>query len=695
MTGLGGDSFWLLLGRARGPAHRAPGRQAPPRPAPRRSSTAGRGCRRSRPAGPLAALTVPGAADGLWAAHRYSRERLGSTVPWGDLLEAAIRHAADGVPVSPCQARVTARARPISSRREAAAVRAVPRDLSGRDSAAPAPGRTAGPAAAWRARSSGSPARAAARSTRATVAGEIGRACEALGSPLRAADLAAHRSRSPSRSRRRTAGGVAASVPPPCQGLVALAVLGMLDGTDVGRLRERPGRLRPPRGRGHEARLRRPGSVAGRPGPRAGAARSPARSGLPPGSRPADRDGPRRAGTGRRGHRARRHHRLRHRRRGRQLRVPDPEHLSRVGLGRSWRARRASLLQNRGAGFTLDAGHPNVLAPGKRPFHTLTPFMYLRDGKPALVAGTMGGEGQPQTLVAVATRVLDVALDVQAAVEAPRWVYGRTWGAPTRALAIEGRFGEPVTADLARRGHDVRVLGSWSDTAGHAQALELRPGRAPGRRRRPARRRARPRLLGRAPTTSLRRTPMSQPVRVTLEAAKVAPIPPGSRSALLMQHGSMKLRYYAPRGPDAQTPHDQDELYVVASGPGHFRRGQPPRAVRPGDVLFAGATSSIGSRGSPTTSQRGSCSTARPAASPPEPRLGRRRLLSECGQERAGYSIRASTSPAPLIAGMTSRTSRSGRSARSRTSCRRDANTHAGDLRTGSSGPTLRIGCVR
>ena len=124
------------------------------------------------------------------------------------------------------------------------------------------------------------------------------------------------------------------------------------------------------------------------------------------------------------------------------------------------------VLQNRGAGFTLDAGHANVLAPGKRPFHTLTPFMYLRDGKPLLVAGTMGGEGQPQTLVAVTTRVVDLGLDVQSAVEAPRWVYGRTWGAPTRALSIEGRFGDAVAADLARRGHAVRVLDSWSDTAG-------------------------------------------------------------------------------------------------------------------------------------------------------------------------------------------------------------------------------------
>jgi gamma-glutamyltranspeptidase/glutathione hydrolase len=87
----------------------------------------------------------------------------------------------------------------------------------------------------------------------------------------------------------------------------------------------------------------------------------------------------------------------------------------------------------------------------------------------------MGGEGQPQTLVAVTTRVVDLGLDVQAAVEAPRWVYGRLWGAPTRTLSIEGRFGDGVTADLTRRGHDVRVIDSWSDMAGHAQALRLAP----------------------------------------------------------------------------------------------------------------------------------------------------------------------------------------------------------------------------
>jgi len=82
---------------------------------------------------------------------------------------------------------------------------------------------------------------------------------------------------------------------------------------------------------------------------------------------------------------------------------------------------------------------------------------------------------------------------------------------------------------------------------------------------------------------------MSRPVRATVEAARVAPIPPGSRSALLMQHGSMKLRYYAPPGSDPQMPHEQDELYVVARGRGTFFVAGQRVPFGPGDVLFAPA----------------------------------------------------------------------------------------------------------
>jgi mannose-6-phosphate isomerase-like protein (cupin superfamily) len=82
---------------------------------------------------------------------------------------------------------------------------------------------------------------------------------------------------------------------------------------------------------------------------------------------------------------------------------------------------------------------------------------------------------------------------------------------------------------------------------------------------------------------------MSRPVRATIEEARVAPIQPGRRSSLLMEHGSMELRYYAPRGPDLQTPHDRDELYVIASGRGTFSVGGQRVPFGPGDVLFVAA----------------------------------------------------------------------------------------------------------
>jgi len=75
----------------------------------------------------------------------------------------------------------------------------------------------------------------------------------------------------------------------------------------------------------------------------------------------------------------------------------------------------------------------------------------------------------------------------------------------------------------------------------------------------------------------------------TLEQAAGLPPSPGRSSALLMARGSMTLRYYAPQGEDRQTPHDQDELYIVASGQGTFLREDCKVAFGPGDVLFAAA----------------------------------------------------------------------------------------------------------
>jgi mannose-6-phosphate isomerase-like protein (cupin superfamily) len=81
---------------------------------------------------------------------------------------------------------------------------------------------------------------------------------------------------------------------------------------------------------------------------------------------------------------------------------------------------------------------------------------------------------------------------------------------------------------------------------------------------------------------------------VTLAQAKAAPIADGARSALLMRHGTMTLRYYAPKGHDPQTPHDQDEIYIIASGRGTFALGAKEKALErrpfsPGDAIFAPA----------------------------------------------------------------------------------------------------------
>jgi gamma-glutamyltranspeptidase len=131
------------------------------------------------------------------------------------------------------------------------------------------------------------------------------------------------------------------------------------------------------------------------------------------------------------------------------------------------------LLQNRGSFFSLNPAHPNHLEPHKRTFHTLIPGMVLENGQPSLVYGTMGGEGQPQTQAAVATRIFDFGYDVQRAIDAPRWLYGRTWGTQSAALSLEASFGGTVAAELTAMGHDIRQVPDWSDVMGHAQAIQI------------------------------------------------------------------------------------------------------------------------------------------------------------------------------------------------------------------------------
>ena len=85
-------------------------------------------------------------------------------------------------------------------------------------------------------------------------------------------------------------------------------------------------------------------------------------------------------------------------------------------------------------------------------------------------------------------------------------------------------------------------------------------------------------------------TPDDRPYfHTTISAARSAPIAPGRRSAVLLEHGSMVVRFYAPRGFDPQEPHEQDELYVVWQGRGWFVNGEHRVRFGPGDVLFVKA----------------------------------------------------------------------------------------------------------
>jgi gamma-glutamyltranspeptidase/glutathione hydrolase len=135
------------------------------------------------------------------------------------------------------------------------------------------------------------------------------------------------------------------------------------------------------------------------------------------------------------------------------------------------------LMANRGSYFSLDREHPNVVAPGKRPVHTLMASMALKNGRPWLVFGTMGGEGQPQTSVQVLMRVLAGASPADA-VAAPRVLSGQIF--PDDAsdqLHIEEDFGAEVITELRRLGHDVKAVPPHDEMMGHAHAILIDGGR--------------------------------------------------------------------------------------------------------------------------------------------------------------------------------------------------------------------------
>ncbi|HXP97400.1 MAG TPA: gamma-glutamyltransferase, partial [Telmatospirillum sp.] len=124
--------------------------------------------------------------------------------------------------------------------------------------------------------------------------------------------------------------------------------------------------------------------------------------------------------------------------------------------------------QNRGASFSLSPHALNPLQPGRRPFHTLNPAMArFTDGR-ALVYGSMGGEGQPQTQAAIFSRYAFFKQPLQQAITAPRWLLGRTWGKDSVSLKLESRVDPAVVDALRHAGHAVEIVPAFSNLMGHA-----------------------------------------------------------------------------------------------------------------------------------------------------------------------------------------------------------------------------------
>ncbi len=130
-------------------------------------------------------------------------------------------------------------------------------------------------------------------------------------------------------------------------------------------------------------------------------------------------------------------------------------------------------LHNRGWGFNLTPGHPNQVAPGKRPFHTIIPGFLMQDGRPLMSFGVMGGSMQAQGHVQVTVRIADHGMNPQAASDAPRWRIHDD----NVTVAVEWNFPPEAIEGLKARGHDVRVAQRFDTEFGSAQlALKTQHG---------------------------------------------------------------------------------------------------------------------------------------------------------------------------------------------------------------------------
>ena len=457
MNSIGGDSFWLI----REPGGEIRTVHAVGAAAQKADLSFYAGLTAVPWRGPLAANTVAGTISG-WQAVLD-----GSALPLGRVLCDAIFYADDGVAVTPGGGDL------------AAAKDAELRDMPGYAAVFRPQGRPLSAGDRLRQPALAETLRRLAHEGldgfyRGALARDIAADLEAAGSPVSAADLAAHRATAPQALSTRLTGATLYNTAPPTQGFASLLILALYDRLKVsGEFAHIHGLVEATK----QAFIVRDRDIG-----------DPAYMTLDPQALLADRDtldrlaariDPRRA-----------------------LAWPhEPTGGDTVwfgavdGQGRAVSAIQSTYFefgsglvlprtgitwQNRGASFRLAESGWNALKPGRQPFHTLNPALAVFDDGRVMAYGTMGGEGQPQTQAALFTRYA-AGMGLQAAITAPRWLLGRTWGETSVTLKLEDRF-EPGLYDALRgAGHEVELVAPFTSMMGHAGALVSHPdGRIDG-----------------------------------------------------------------------------------------------------------------------------------------------------------------------------------------------------------------------
>jgi gamma-glutamyltranspeptidase/glutathione hydrolase len=462
MNAVGGDGFWLIDGGDGKPLAIDACGAAAAAISPAWYRKQGHENIPSR--GPLAANTVAGTVSGWGAAHEVAKS-LGGKLPLSRLLEAGAHYAREGFPATDSQARFT-----IEKRAECEA-------QPGFKAAFMPGGEAPKPGARFRQAALGETlARIGREGTESFYRGALARAIASdlakIGSPVTGEDLARHKAKLVTPLTASVPGARLFNMTPPTQGLASLLILAIF------------ARIKPERcdGPDYVHALVEATKLAFRI--RDKYVKDPAYMSVEPQSLLSDAK-VKSLAAGFDPNRA----------------MPWPQPAKKGdtiwmgaidGQGRMasfiqsiyWEFGSACMLpetgllwQNRGTSFSLEKGAAQELMPGRKPFHTLNPALARFEDGRSMVYGTMGGDGQPQTQAMIFSRCAFYGMQPQAAVTAPRWLLGRTWGTATTKLRLESRFPAGTIAALRGLGHDLELAPEFTDLMGHAGMIVRTPSR--------------------------------------------------------------------------------------------------------------------------------------------------------------------------------------------------------------------------